>query len=229
MCDLLGYRKWKYRDDFFFTKEMYVVLETRRSGIARELIQFFEKWVLSRDQKIACVSIAPHNTAMLNLLRSEGYDILNTIELRKNLSSDNHTPRSEIEVFGHKWKVLWRYADTHYNSLLFSSDLLFDILFVRASFGHARYRIQFRHIVSSLSSHRDQINRLAKWDGSSVHSLVCVASRNKRAWTSIPGKVTQLQLVDYQDSTARDTKNGTLLNRHSYFAIWDTFGPSFTY
>ncbi len=109
-CDergrLFGYRKWEYRDEFYFTMEMYVVPDERRHGVAKEMIKFFEDWVLSRGQKIACVSIAPHNTTMLNLLRSEGYDILNTIELRKSLSDDVRKPESKAEVLGLEWKTL---------------------------------------------------------------------------------------------------------------------------
>jgi GNAT superfamily N-acetyltransferase len=102
----VGYRKWECRDQFYFTTEFYVSPEVRRQGIARSMITYFEAWLLERGQKIACVSITPHNRAMLNLLRAENYDILNTIELRKHLTEDLPQPRNKAEALGYIWKVL---------------------------------------------------------------------------------------------------------------------------
>ena len=103
---LVGFRRWELHDDFYFTRELYVVPDMRQKGVARELIRHFEKWVQKRGQDIACISCIPHNIAMITLACSEGYDILNMIEMRKNLTKDSSPPRSKIKALGLKWKKL---------------------------------------------------------------------------------------------------------------------------
>lgn len=103
---IIGYRRWEFYDDFYWTRELYVVPEYRRKGVARALIRHFEKWVLERGQNIACISVIPHNIAMIMLARSEGYDILNMIELRKNLNDEVSKPTKEVEALGLKWRIL---------------------------------------------------------------------------------------------------------------------------
>ena len=103
---IVGFRRWELHDDFYWTRELYVVPEMRRKGVARALIRHFENWLLEKGQKIACISCIPHNIAMIMLARSEGYEILNMIEMRKNLTGDVPKPRSEVEALGLKWKIL---------------------------------------------------------------------------------------------------------------------------
>jgi len=103
---IVGFRRWELHDDFYWTRELYVVPEMRRKGVARALIRHFEKWVLERGQNIACISCIPHNIAMIMLARSEGYDILNMIEMRKNLTDDAPKPSGEVEALGLRWKIL---------------------------------------------------------------------------------------------------------------------------
>lgn len=103
---LVGYRSWFYQDEFYFTRELYVVAQMRKKGVARQLFKYFEEWILQKGQEIACISIAPQNSAMIKLARSEGYDIINTIELRKSLSLNPRKPRTEISFLGFSWNVL---------------------------------------------------------------------------------------------------------------------------
>ena len=102
----VGFRRWELHDDFYFTRELYVIPEVRRQGVARALIRHFEQWVLKKGQEIACISCTPHNVAMIQLARSEGYGILNTLELRKNLTERMRKPQGEVEALGLKWKIL---------------------------------------------------------------------------------------------------------------------------
>jgi len=103
---LLGFRRWELHDGFYFTRELYIIPNGRGQGIARELIRHFEKWVLKKGQDIACISCIPHNAAMISLARSEGYEILNMIEMRKDLIEQNKKPWGEAEALGLKWKTL---------------------------------------------------------------------------------------------------------------------------
>jgi GNAT superfamily N-acetyltransferase len=103
---IVGFRRWELHEGFYFTGPLYVVPEARGCGIARALVRYGERWVAEHGQDIACISCVPHNTAMIALARSEGYVILNTIELRKNLRDDADEPRGEAEALGLRWKVL---------------------------------------------------------------------------------------------------------------------------
>jgi predicted N-acetyltransferase YhbS len=103
---IVAFRRWELHEGFYFTGPLYVVQELRHYGIARELIRHGERWLLEKGQDMACISCVPHNRAMIDLARSEGYRILNTIELRKNLTAGAEKPRGETDALGLKWKVL---------------------------------------------------------------------------------------------------------------------------
>lgn len=102
---LIGYRSWEHRDDYYFTKELFVHPDYRREGVARKLIRTMEEWFLKKGQHSACISCAPQNMAMIQLARSEGYKILNLIEIRKNLSEDTPETNEEREALGYSWEI----------------------------------------------------------------------------------------------------------------------------
>ena len=104
--EVVGYRSWEYRDDFYFTKELFVEPDYRRKGVARELIGRMEEWLREQGQEIGCISCVPGNIAMIELARSEGYEILNQIELRKDLTEEGPDPRGKREALGYEWDVL---------------------------------------------------------------------------------------------------------------------------
>ena len=101
---VVGFRRWELHDGFYFTRELYVVPDMRRKGIARQLIRFFEQWLLDKKQDIACISTVPANRRMIELARSEGYDILNMVELRKDLVRSDRK-RTEVDALGLKWTI----------------------------------------------------------------------------------------------------------------------------
>lgn len=102
---LAGFGRWELHDEFYFTRELYVIPDMRGRGVARELIRHFEQWLLEKGQDYACISCTPHNVTMMMLARSEGYRILNMIEMAKHLGENPATPRSQTEAVGLKWKV----------------------------------------------------------------------------------------------------------------------------
>ena len=104
--ELVGFRRWELHEGFYFTGELYVIPSMRRQGVAKELVRYFEQWVLGKGQDIACISCVPQNAAMMTLARSQGYEILNTIEMRKALTDDAREPRGETKAVGLKWKTL---------------------------------------------------------------------------------------------------------------------------
>lgn len=104
--DLVGFRRWELHDGFYFTRELYVARDARRGGVARSLIQSFERWLVEKGQTVACISCTPHNLAMIELARMQGYGILNTIEMRKDLSEDHRTARGNAHALGFVWELL---------------------------------------------------------------------------------------------------------------------------
>lgn len=102
---IVGFRRWELHDGFYFSKEMYVKPAMRKKGIAKHMIKHFEQWLMDKGQDIACISLVPRNSKMLELARSEGYTILNTIELRKNLSTDLKKPNTKISFLKKDWEV----------------------------------------------------------------------------------------------------------------------------
>jgi ribosomal protein S18 acetylase RimI-like enzyme len=102
---LLGFRRWELSDGFYFTREMYVVPDARGRGVAKALIRHFEHQLREKGQDVACISCTPHNVAMIELARAEGYTILNTIEMRKNLVGDMKT-RGEARALEWRWDIL---------------------------------------------------------------------------------------------------------------------------
>lgn len=104
--EVVGYRSWELRDEFYFTKELFVVPSYRREGIAKALIRRMEDWLGERGQNVACIKCAPQNVAMISLARSEGYKILNQIELRKNMTDETLKPRGEGKALGYRWEIL---------------------------------------------------------------------------------------------------------------------------
>ena len=101
---VVGFRRWENHEGFHFTRELYVVPEMRRKGIARQLIRFFEQWLLDKGQDIACISTVPANRRMIELARSEGYEVLNMLELRKDLVPSDGK-RTDVDALGWKWRI----------------------------------------------------------------------------------------------------------------------------
>ena len=96
---LVGFRRWVLQEGFYFTREMYVVADRRRQGIAGLLIRSFEEWLLDRGQDIACISIVPGNSAMIGLARAVGYDgIAPSVEILLPLSRCLQHQRSGASI-----------------------------------------------------------------------------------------------------------------------------------
>lgn len=102
---IVGFRSWEIQDGFYFSRELFVIPELRRKGVARKLIHHFEIWLQEKNQDKACVWVTPRNEAMIELARSEGYDVLNMIELCKPFEWSIEDPPGEAEALGRKWRI----------------------------------------------------------------------------------------------------------------------------
>lgn len=102
---IVGFRSWELNNDFYFTRELYVIPEMRRKGIAKKLIKHFEVWLKEKGQDKACIWITPRNKAMIELARSLGYGVLNMIEICKPFEWREANPPGEAEALGKKWRI----------------------------------------------------------------------------------------------------------------------------
>jgi len=91
--------RYECHDGAYFGRELYVRPEQRRRGIGRLLLHEVERRVRAAGEKDLFVSIVPANRVALAFALRCGYDVLNTVELRKNLD-DSLSPRSEVECLG---------------------------------------------------------------------------------------------------------------------------------
>ncbi|MFO8062147.1 MAG: GNAT family N-acetyltransferase, partial [bacterium] len=103
--EMAGFRRWELHEGFYFTREMYVREDMRGRGLAKAMIRHFENWVKNNGQGIACISCIPVNDPMIDIARSEGYDILNTIEMRKDLKGRNKAYNT-VSALGRIWNVI---------------------------------------------------------------------------------------------------------------------------
>jgi len=105
--EMAGFRRWELHEGFYFTREMYVREDMRGRGFSKAMIRHFETWARKEGQDIACISSIPANDPMIDIARSEGYDILNTIEMRKDLKDRNRTYNT-VNALGRIWNIMGR-------------------------------------------------------------------------------------------------------------------------
>jgi len=103
--ELLGFVRYECHDGAYFGRELYVRPEQRRRGIGRLLLHEVERRVRAAGEKDLFASIVPANRVALAFALRCGYDVLNTVELRKNLD-DSLSPRSEVECLGLHLKLI---------------------------------------------------------------------------------------------------------------------------
>lgn len=86
-----GYIVCRISDDVVFTESLFVSKEDRRQGIASELYDLAEGLAQGKGNETLYNWIHPNNDAIIALLKSKGYTVLNLIELRKPLKQEHTT------------------------------------------------------------------------------------------------------------------------------------------
>jgi len=102
---LLGFARWEEREGAFFGCELYVVPEFRSQGIGRRLIEEVERQVRAAGGRAFFVNIVPQNRRMLAFVHRQGYDTLNTLELRKDLA-EARSRRGQVRIFGIDFHII---------------------------------------------------------------------------------------------------------------------------
>ncbi len=112
----IGFVRISEREGSYWIEELYVKPEYRGKGIGRKLVEQAEKFISERDTHAYIMVLPQDKNAILFWMRM-GYDLLNTIELTKDLrsvskSEDTHT----IEVFGYPMR-LYRWKNANFSEL----------------------------------------------------------------------------------------------------------------
>lgn len=112
----IGFVRISEREGSYWMEELYVDPEYRGKGIGRKLVKQAEKFISERDDYVYIMVLPQDKNAILFWMRM-GYDLLNTIELTKDLrsiskSEDTHT----IEVFGYPLRI-YRWKVTNFSKL----------------------------------------------------------------------------------------------------------------
>ena len=102
---LVGFVRWEKREGAFLGREIFVNPDDRHQGIGTRLQEEVERCVRQAGGEALFVSILPQNRSMLRFAFQRGYDTLNTVELRKDLTA-RRAKRGRISLFGLHFRVL---------------------------------------------------------------------------------------------------------------------------
>jgi len=100
--EYLGYFILKFDDDAVWLEHFFVKEQHRGKGIGSALFKRAEE-VLDELGYVNLYNwVHPNNDRMINFLKSQGYDVLNMIEIRK--SFENEELKSEFKVGDNKFR-----------------------------------------------------------------------------------------------------------------------------
>jgi ribosomal protein S18 acetylase RimI-like enzyme len=106
---LVGFSRIGNWEGTYFVREVFVEEPYRRRGVGNELLISCEKLVREKGESSIFLTVEPKNSVSINFLRSNGYDTLNMLELRKDLLTKNAPKREDItEILGHRFRLLKR-------------------------------------------------------------------------------------------------------------------------
>jgi len=100
---LLGLIRFREDHGTYWLEDLVVDERERGTGIGRRMLQWAEEWVRSRGAQSLFLDVVPANLEALDFFLSQGYEYLNTIELRKNFHET--PPKAEISFLGRRLKI----------------------------------------------------------------------------------------------------------------------------
>jgi GNAT superfamily N-acetyltransferase len=108
---LVGFARIQLWDGAYFVREVFVMKPFRRQNIGSRLLASCEDLVRRKEETSVYLSVEPRHSGSLRFLLRNGYDTLNTIELRKDLVQSALTERcGELGMLGHRFQLLKRNA-----------------------------------------------------------------------------------------------------------------------
>jgi GNAT superfamily N-acetyltransferase len=107
--ELVGFARVQFWEGAYFVREVFVRKQFRRKGVGSKLLASCEEFVLRNGETSIYLAVEPKHTVSIKYLIHNGYDSLNMLELRKDLTIDSFPERQDtIEILGHKLRLLKR-------------------------------------------------------------------------------------------------------------------------
>ena len=101
----IGFIRLSSREECFWIEEVYVRPEFRRRGIAKALVKRAEEEVSKQDDFLYLL-VLPQDKDAITFWKKLGYDMINTIELVKNLRPTARGRHHVIELIGEPFKIV---------------------------------------------------------------------------------------------------------------------------
>lgn len=106
---LVGFARIQFWDEAYFVREVFIEKPVRRQRVGSKMLAKCENLVKRRGETSIYLSVEPKHTISMRFLIHNGYNTLNTLELRKDLVQGSLTERQgETEILGHKLRLLKR-------------------------------------------------------------------------------------------------------------------------
>lgn len=152
-----GFIRVSERDGSYWIEELYVKPMYRVKGIGRKLVEAAEEFVKKHDPAVY-IMVLPQDRRALEFWLHMGYNILNTVELVKDLEPTRGGESRVFEIFGYKVDI-WRWRREDYDE--YEKQYLEAL---EEFYKHGGTRREFLEIVSRalkdwLKKRRHQFNR----------------------------------------------------------------------
>lgn len=111
----VGFTRVSERDGSHWVEELYVIPKYRGRGIGRRLVRAAEDYVRGKDLALY-VMVLPQDRPAIEFWLHVGYNILNTVELVKELRPTPKEDTRVFELFGYP-TLIWRWEREDYSGL----------------------------------------------------------------------------------------------------------------
>jgi GNAT superfamily N-acetyltransferase len=107
--ELVGFARVQFWEGAYFVREVFVNKQSRRKGIGSKLLASCEDFVLEKGETSLYLTVEPKHSVSIEYLIRNGFDTLNMLELRKDLTTDSSPKRQgTVEILDHKFQLLER-------------------------------------------------------------------------------------------------------------------------
>ncbi|MDH5482710.1 MAG: GNAT family N-acetyltransferase [Candidatus Bathyarchaeota archaeon] len=107
--ELVGFARVQFWEGAYFVREVFVKKPFRRNGLGSKLLTSCEDLVLKNGETSIYLTVEPKHSVSIKYLIHNGYDTLNMLELRKDLTMNDFPERQDtVEILGHKLRLLKR-------------------------------------------------------------------------------------------------------------------------
>ena len=119
----VGFIRVSSLEDYFKIEEIYVKPGFRGKGIGRALVEIVEEEVKKHDDTLYLL-VLPQDKDAIGFWKGLGYDVINTVELMKDLEPSNGVAFHTVEFLGERFRIFgWKgeeFADEerHFMELL---------------------------------------------------------------------------------------------------------------